>query len=125
MGESETSAGCSRVKIRNQDIQRSCESSKECDDKRADVVVFLWENNNKRGQKILTSLCRLQRRKIVVAVVVVDEVVILTGTEDAMTATGAETKGTTEMAAVIVVDAHEKMNGICDREDEKGRTRRR
>ena len=42
----------------------------------------------------------------------VGEVVILTGTEDAMTATGTETKGTTEMAAVIVVDAHEKMNGI-------------
>ena len=42
----------------------------------------------------------------------VGEVVILTGTEDAMIATGTETKGTTEMAAVIVVDAHEKMNGI-------------
>lgn len=51
-------------------------------------------------KKILTSLCRLQRRKIVA---VADEVVILTGTE---------TKGVTEMAAVIVVDAHEKMNGI-------------
>ena len=43
---------------------------------------------------------------------VADEVVILTGTEDAMTATGTETKWVTEMAAVIVVDAHEKMNGI-------------
>ena len=43
---------------------------------------------------------------------VADGAVILTGTEDAMTATGTEMKGTTEMAAVIVVDAHEKMNGI-------------
>jgi len=50
----------------------------------------------------------LQRRRIGV----VGEVVILTGTEDAMIATGTEMKGTTEMAAVIVVDAHEKMNGI-------------
>jgi len=49
----------------------------------------------------------LPKRKIAA---VVDEVVILTGTEVEMT--GTETKGTTEMAAVIVVDAHEKMNGI-------------
>lgn len=41
---------------------------------------------------------------------VVGEVVILTGTE--VETTGTETKGMTEMAAVIVVDAHEKMNGI-------------
>ena len=41
---------------------------------------------------------------------VVDEVVTLTGTE--VETTGTETKGTTETTAVIVVDAHEKMNGI-------------
>ena len=40
----------------------------------------------------------------------VDEVVTLTGTE--VETTGTETKGTTEMAAVSVVDAHEKMTGI-------------
>ena len=106
--ENRNKRGMFTGKIRNQDIQKIMRKFEECDDKRADVVVFLWENNNKRGQKILTSQCRLQRRKIVVA----DEVVILTGTEDAMTATGTEMKGTTEMAAVIVVDAHEKMNGI-------------
>jgi tryptophanyl-tRNA synthetase len=43
-------------------------------------------------------------------VVVVDEVVTLTGTE--VETTGTETKGTTETTAVIVVDVHEKMNGI-------------
>jgi tryptophanyl-tRNA synthetase len=42
--------------------------------------------------------------------VVVDEVVTLTGTE--VETTGTETKGTTETTAVIVVDVHEKMNGI-------------
>ena len=95
-------------KIRNQDIQKIMRKFEECDDKRADVVVFCGRTTTSEVKKILTSQYRLQRRKTVVA----DGVVILTGTEDAMTATGTEMKGTTEMAAVIVVDAHEKMSGI-------------
>lgn len=58
-------------------------------------------------RKTLTLPFRLQKQRIVVDAA---GTLTITGTEVEMT--GTETKGTTEMAAVIVVDAHEKMNGI-------------
>ena len=49
--ESRNKRGMFAGKIRNQDIQKIMRKFEECADKRSDVVVFLWENSNKRGQK--------------------------------------------------------------------------
>lgn len=49
--ENRNKRGMFTGKIRNQDIQKIMRKFEECDDKRSDVVVFLWENNNKRDQK--------------------------------------------------------------------------
>lgn len=49
--ESRNKRGMWSGKIRGQDLGKVMDKLQEADDARADVVVFLWENNEKRGQK--------------------------------------------------------------------------
>ena len=92
-------------KPQNQDIQKIPQSSGSVTTAGLDVVVFLWGEQQQARSKG-DSQYRLQGG--------LDRggrAVILTGTEDAMTATGPKSRDDRDGRSVVV-DAHEKMNGI-------------